>query len=806
MDFIATCARGTEDVLAQELRQERVRGVAPGAGVVRFTGTLEDAYTACVWSRVASKVLLPIAEFAAPDANPDALYEGVSRIAWLDHLGPEQTLAVDCVVSGDRKAHTRYLALRTKDAIVDQLRARTGSRPDVDTDAPDVRVHVHLGDGVASVSIDLAGEPLHRRHYRPRGARAPLKENLAAALLLMAGWSRARRVLVDPMCGSGTWLIEAARIATDMAPALDRTRFGFTGWRGHEPETFRRVQAEAQARARRGREDGHTPVIVGSDVDDDAVALARKGASLAGVGQLVRVERRALRDARPPREWREHLASLGQDAGDPSGDARGLIVVNPPYGERLGEGVALYQVYEELGDTFKQHFGGFDAWVLAGNAQLVKRVGLRAARRIPVWNGPIECRLLHYPLTARRTPQPEPADARSAQRDSAADARRTGRDHDVDERPTPTNVGGERRPTGDAPASAEIDAAPTTPADAAPRTSPTDGTPAWRKPSAEAVMFENRLRKNLRTIPKWAEKQRLGCYRVYDADIPEYNVAVDVFRTERGPAALVHEYGAPRHVSEADAERRLRDAMLVVPKELDIDPERVHLRVRQRSRADQARRGAPGQYERRAPAREIIEVVEEQGLRFEINFGQYLDCGLFMDLRALRNTLREECRDQYVLNLFAYTCTASVYAAAGGAREVVSVDLNANYLDWGVRNFDLNRLPTRPHLFERGDCLRWLTNGQGRFDRILLNPPSYSRSKSMRGDFDVTRDYPGLIADAAARLAPDGVLYFVTHARGFRIDSEKLPGLDVQDIVKTTLPRDFARSPHHAFRITRRAR
>ncbi|MCB9629876.1 MAG: bifunctional 23S rRNA (guanine(2069)-N(7))-methyltransferase RlmK/23S rRNA (guanine(2445)-N(2))-methyltransferase RlmL [Sandaracinaceae bacterium] len=775
MDFIATCARGTEDVLAQELRRERVRGVEPGMGVVRFAGTLEDAYTACMWSRVASKVLLPIAEFPVRDADPDALYEGVSQVAWLDHLGPEQTLAVDCVVSGDRKAHTRYLALRTKDAIVDQLRARTGSRPNVDTDAPDVRVHVHLGDGIASVAIDLAGEPLHRRHYRPRGARAPLKENLAAALLMMADWSAERGVLLDPMCGSGTWLIEAARMTADIAPALDRQRFGFTGWRGHQEDIFRRVHAEAQARARGGRENGKAPpVIVGSDVDEDAVTLARKGASLAGVERLVRFERRAMKDARPPREWSER----------PEGSARGLLIVNPPYGERLGEGVALYQLYEELGDTFKQHFGGFDAWVLAGNATLVKRVGLKAKRRIPVWNGPIECRFLQYPLVARRVRPESVTPEASAGSSAPADGSATG-----------INAG--------LAASASTSPAGSPAAARRPVSGSGEGGPAWRKPSAEAVMFENRLRKNLRTVPKWAEKQGLGCYRVYDADIPEYNVAVDVFRTERGPAALVHEYGAPRHVSEADAERRLRDAMMVVPKELDIDPERVHLRVRQRSRADQARRGAPGQYERRAPAREIIEVVEEQGLRFEINFGQYLDCGLFMDLRTLRNTLRDECRGQYVLNLFAYTCTASVYAAAGAAREVVSVDLNSNYLDWGVRNFELNRIPTRGHLFERADCLRWLSGARGRFDRILLNPPSYSRSKSMRGDFDVTRDYPGLIADAAARLAPGGALYFVTHARGFQLDPAKLPGLVVKDIVSETLPKDFARSPHHAFRITR---
>jgi 23S rRNA (guanine2445-N2)-methyltransferase / 23S rRNA (guanine2069-N7)-methyltransferase len=476
----------------------------------------------------------------------------------------------------------------------------------------------------------------------------------------MAGWSREREVLLDPMCGSGTWLIEAARMVADVAPALDRPRFGFTGWRGHQEDVFRRVLADAQARARRGREsDGQRAVtILGSDVDEDAITLARKGASLAGVERMVRFERRGLADARPPKVWEDHAEG-----------ARGLLIVNPPYGERLGEGVALFQLYETLGDTFKQHFGGFDAWVLAGNSTLVKRIGLKAKRRIPVWNGPIECRFLQYPLVPRRERERGGRGARHGER-------------------------GQRRAARRAPSTAARGGAPEAPS-RPPRPRTAHEGPAWRRPSSEAVMFENRLRKNLRTVPKWAEKQGLGCYRLYDADIPEYNVAVDVFRTENGPAALVHEYGAPRSVSEVDAERRLRDAMLVVPKELDIDPERVHLRVRQRSRADLARRGAPGQYERRAPAREVIEVVEEQGLRFEVNFGQYLDCGFFMDMRTLRNTLRDECRGLFVLNLFAYTCTASVYAAAGMAREVVSVDLNTNYLDWGVRNFELNRIPSR---------------------------------------------------------------------------------------------------------------
>ena len=742
--FVATCARGTEEALGAELRAERVPVHREEPGAVHFGRTLEDAYVACVWSRVASRILAPIAQVTLAARNAESLYDAAREIRWEDHLTLSQTFAVDCVTRGTRKANTRYLALKVKDAIVDRARERSGRRPDVDPHSPDLRVHVHIDQEEVSFAIDLVGDALHQRGYRPRRAAAPLRETLAAALLHRAGWARARReggVLVDPMCGSGTLLVEAARMAADIPPSVGRASFAFERWRGHDESAYRRVAHDAEARRR--AEPRAQFVLFGSDHDPEAISLARESVRRAGVERFVDLRVGELKEARPP-------------SAAPEGGLR-LLVTNPPYGERLGEGIGVYRTYEELGDTMKRRFGGYDAWVLSGNRSLLKRIGLKAAEKHVVWNGALECAFVRYPIRAL------------APRDDAA---------------IPVGAAEDGASSDEARSAASSD----------------DRGPGWRRPSPEAEMFQNRLRKSLRKIGRWGAREAPGGHRLYDADIPEFNVAVDRFQTDRGTAALVHEYAAPRSVPDKLRERRLRDVMMVVPDILDIAPDDVHLRVRERRRPGSKAR----QYERRG-AQSIERIIKEGGLAFELDLGRYLDTGIFLDLRDLRARIRDEAHGARVLNLFAYTCTASVYAADGGAREVVSVDLNGNYLDWGRRNARRNGVEDQQR-FLRADCLRWLREGRDAFDLILLNPPSYSRSKAMDGDFDVQRDHVPLIRDAVRRLSRDGQLYFVTHARRFELNAGALEvfGIQVDEISEQTVPRDFQRSPHRAFVVTRR--
>ncbi|MCK6556063.1 THUMP domain-containing protein [Candidatus Binatia bacterium] len=381
-DFFATTSRGLEPVAAIELGALGAEDVTAVRAGVAFSGPLEVAYRACLWSRVVNRVLLPVA--AVPAATPTELYLGVRTVHWSEHLGPRQTLAVDCAAADAGAANTHYLALKTKDAIVDQLRERTGQRPSVDVTRPDVRVNVYVQRARAVVSIDLSGDSLHRRTYRVRGVAAPLKETLAAGVLLLADWPRLAATgapLIDPMCGSGTLPIEAGLIAADVAPGLRRERFGFLGWRAHRHDVWERLLNEA--RQREVRDPLRLPDIRGYDVHPAAVRAALANVERAGLRGRVHIEKRALADCTP---------LSGTRAGG------GVLVINPPYGERLGASAALAALYAEIGDVLRRRFPGWTGYVLTGSPELAKRIGLRATRRTVLYNGAIECRLLQFPI------------------------------------------------------------------------------------------------------------------------------------------------------------------------------------------------------------------------------------------------------------------------------------------------------------------------------------------------------------------------------------------------------------------------
>jgi len=686
-----------------------ITDVEEGRGGVAFVGPLENGYRACLWSRIASRVLLQLEVLEAADA--DGLYAGVRRIPWMEHLDPDGTLAVHAVGRHASLTSHRFVALKTKDAIVDSLRDASGRRPDVDTRSPDLRVHVHLAEGVATVSLDLAGRGLHDRGLGRSGGAAPLRESLAAAILHLVGWparAEAREALFDPMCGSATLLVEAACMARDMAPGLARERHGFEGWAGHRPEIWEQLVGEARERAALAA--SRVPQIHGADEAEAAVKAARRNVERAGQAGVVNIARRALADCRPPV------------------DGVGLVITNPPYGERLGEVGELGPLYEQLGDLLKHRFPGWTAVVLSGNPALTKRVGLRARRKHVLFNGPIECRLLEYPIAAEG-------------------------------------------PTG-------------------------DRGPGWRRPGPDAPMLRNRLRKNHKRLGRWAKREGVDCYRLYNRDIPEYRMVVDVY----GDAARIEEIGRSRSVDPAVVEQRVRDAMIVVPEVLGIASERVTLRVRRR-------RGPSEQHERRSSLGELHE-VHEGDLRFLVNMTDYLDTGLFLDDRGLRALIRELAAGRDFLNLFAYTCAATVAAGKGGARTTTSVDLSNTYLEWGRRNLDLNGLTGPEHSLVRGDVLGWMRGASPgrRYGLVFLAPPTYSRSRGMEGDFDVQRDHVALLRATAALLAPEGVLLFSTNSERFELDGAALPGLEVEEITGRTTPEDFRHRPgHRAFRLVRGA-
>jgi len=699
--FFATSARGLDTIVAAELTALGATDVLPGRGGVHFTGSLETGYLACLWSRTASRILLELGR--GPAADGDQLYETVRTIRWADQLPLQRTIAVDYTQVKSQLQHTQFGALRTKDAVCDQLREARGERPDVDTARPDLLIHVHVETDVAAVSVDLAGESLHRRGYRVDGAEAPLKETLAAAILLLLDWpARAElgQPLLDPMCGSGTLCIEAALMATQRAPGLNRTLP--RGWTGQDPALWTRLVAEAKAKIRPLKNS-----IVGLDHDPRAVAAANANA------------RRALPDAIVFRQ--QELEVLEAPAGIP-----GLLVTNPPYDERLGADPGLYPL---LGDLCKRRFPGWTVGVLSGTPELAGQLGLRPKRRHPLWNGPIECRLVELP------------------------------------------IGTEAPVSGDG--------------------------PGWRKTSAHSEMFGNRLRKNYKHIAKWAKREGVSCYRLYDKDLPEYAVAVDLYEDW----VQVQEYAPPSDIDENAAARRLRDVMARVPEALEIPAERVFLKVRRRQRPDT-------QYGRQAEGGDE-KIVREGDAKLYINLTDYLDTGLYLDERPVRKLVRELAVGKDFLNLFSYTGAATIQAALGGARSSLSVDLSNTYLAWSERNFELNKLARDRHRLERADVLGWLGTTHGRWDVIFLAPPTFSNSAKMEEDLDVQRDHLALIRGAAKLMRPGGTIVFSTHSRRFRLDRAELTaaGLSVTDVSQKTIPTDFARDArvHQCFRIERTA-
>jgi 23S rRNA (guanine2445-N2)-methyltransferase / 23S rRNA (guanine2069-N7)-methyltransferase len=721
LEFLASAPRGLGDLLGRELAACGAQELRERAAGVAFSGTLEAAYRACLWSRVANRVFLTLAEFQARDAGE--LHAAVQRIDWPAQLATGATLACDFSGRHPSITHTHYGALKLKDGIVDAMRQATGARPDVAPERPDVRVHAHAHGTRVTVALDLSGDSLHRRGYRSAAGEAPLKENVAAGVLLRAGWQELARQgaeFLDPLCGSGTLPIEAALIAADRAPGLTRAYFGFLGWRGHDAALWERLRREALARARDGES---TPAVVrGADRDEHAIGVARDNAARAGVAEGVRFEVAPLAAAVP--------------LADAATARPGLLCTNPPYGVRLGDREAARGVYRELGEVLRRHFTGWQAAVLTGSPELGAELGLRAHRTHTLWNGGIECRLLRIRVEAGSVREPGSL----------------GR-----------------------------------------------GV-AHLKDTPGAHMFANRLAKNLKRLRSWAQREGVSCYRLYDADMPEYAFAIDLYQSLAPEETwlYVQEYAAPADIEPEAARRRRGEVLASLPEVTGVPPARIRRRTR--------RRTPRGEQYRKVDERGQFLVVTEGGLRFRVNLGAYLDSGLFLDQRITRARLRDAARGARFLNLFAYTGTASVYAAAGGAVSSTAVDLSRTYLDWARHNLVLNGFDTAVHACVQADCREWLKHAAhagARFELVFLAPPTFSNSKRMAGVLDVARDHAALIDDCARLLAPGGLIVFSTNAQRFRLDAALEARYDIRDVSAVTLPRDFERDPriHRCYEV-----
>ncbi len=714
--FFATAPNGITDLLATELADLGLTGVKESRGGVHFAGTIEAAYRTCLFSRLANRVLLPLKKF--PAESPEALYDGVRSINWAAHLNSGNTLAVDANVSSSKINHSQYAALKIKDAVVDWFSDSLGVRPSVDVDQPDIRLNCYIFRDEVSLYLDLSGTSLHQRNYRQGAGQAPLKENLAAAILMRARWSQMAASggsFVDLMCGSGTLVIEAGLIAADIAPGLTRDYFGFLNWQGHQDAIWQRLLAEAEYRKAKGL--ARLPPLMGFDVDRRVLDQARINAETAGIG--------------------DKITFAYQDIFDFRHDfpASGLMASNPPYGKRLGETGELPAIYQALGRVIRENMRGWKAAIFTEDQSLGKHIGIKAEKLHTLYNGAIVCKLIHFSVAEDQF----------------------FRDNGL------------------------------------PRAVPEEEV------STQGEMFRNRLLKNMKQIQKWTRKEAVTCYRIYDADLPDYSAAIDIYESATVPGekwVCVQEYEAPATIDPKKAKFRTREMLTVTKATLALDDRHLFYKTRTRQRGE-------SQYEKMAHA-EAFHEVQEGNARLLVNFEDYLDTGLFLDHRPIRERIGSEARGKKFLNLFAYTGAASVHAALGGARSTTTVDMSKTYLDWAQRNLRLNGFSGKQHLLIQEDCLKWISQeNDAQFDLIFLDPPTFSNSKRMAQNFDVQRDHPELIRDVMRLLNPYGTLYFSTNLRNFKLDKEISQMFAAENISSTTIPTDFKRRQniHHAFRI-----
>ena len=700
--LFATTARGFEELLKSELTELGAQDAKVAQGGVHYWADDETLYRTLLWSRLSSRILLPIVQ-AKVFSDLD-LYSAVVGVNWLDYFDEKVHFFVDFNGTNQEIRHTQFGAMRVKDGIVDYFERHGRARPNVDKEQPDIRIHAYLNRDDVVLSLDLSGDALHMRGYREDTGKAPLRETLAAAIVLRSGWQKGTPLL-DPMCGSGTLLIEAAQMEAQIAPQLYRLHWGFDFWQGHNQAAWEKVKEEALALAEAEKQRENSPHFYGFDLDHRVLQKAKQNAKNAGVAHLM--------------QWQQgDVAAIK----NPSPNVAGTVICNPPYGERLGTTPALIALYSVFGQRLKQQFAGWNASIFSGEPSLLDCLRLRSHRQFKAKNGPLDCVQKNYQI-AERAEQSAVENALEFDRTSSVSS-------DV------------------------------------------------------AVDFANRLQKNIKKIEKWAKQQGLDAYRLYDADLPEYNLAVDRYADH----IVVQEYAAPKNIDENKARQRLLDAVNATLQVTGIETNKLILKVRQKQKGT-------NQYEKLANKGEYF-YVNEYGAKLWVNLTDYLDTGLFLDHRLTRKMLGEMAQGKDFLNLFAYTGSATVHAALGKAKSTTTVDMSNTYLNWAEQNLLLNDIEGKHHKLIQADCLQWLEKCDRQFDLIFVDPPTFSNSKRMEDSWDVQRDHIKLMTNLKRILRPNGTIVFSNNKRGFKMDFAKLEelGLSAVEISHKTLPLDFERN------------
>ena len=737
-DLIATCAFGLESVVQRELENLRIDSSIGESGRVHFKGNYETIVQTNLWLRVADRILIRVVEF--PAADFDALFDSVRAVAWGQLLPVDAAFPVTGRSIKSKLSSVPACQRSVKRAVVDALKRDHNSKSLAES-GPLYKIDIALLKDIATLTIDTTGRSLHRRGYRTYVSKAPLKETLAAALVLLSYW-KPGRPLLDPFCGSGTIPIEAARIGRNLAPGLGR-QFDCQAWRDVPDELCEDLLSTARNQSVSKLEQR----IHASDIDGRILKRARDNAFQAGVENDIHFEAKSFDRITTRRRF-------------------GCLITNPPYGERIGapthDGESrtqqrahtrhtreLDELYGSLPNVLRK-LPTWSHYVLTAYPRFESLVGRTADRRRKLYNGRIQCTFYQF-----HGPKPV-EDARSNSQE--------GTETDQTEKPYVHAVGGS--------AFGELDA----------------------KADEQAQLFASRLTKRARHLRRWPTRRGITCFRLYERDIPEIPLVVDRYEDH----LHITEYERPHDRDPAQHANWLEYMAETAGKTLDIPSKNIHLKTRLRQKGKK-------QHERQANTNQRI-VVNEGGLKFFVNLEDYVDTGLFLDHRTTRQMVGDSAGAKSFLNLFAYTGSFTVYAAAGGAAKTTSVDLSKTYLDWAWENMRLNDFTENHHKYVASDVTEFIqTHPQEEtYDLVVFDPPTFSNSKRTDQDWDVQRDAVPLLNNLMPLVREGGVIYFSNNFRRFKIDESELQASAVHEISKQTVPEDFRnRRIHRCWRIVK---
>ncbi len=744
VDLIATSTMGLEAVVSRELAELGYENRISEVGRVEFAADEVAICHANLWLRTSGRVLLKMGAFEATDFGQ--LFDQTYALPWQRWIPPDGAFPVDGRSHKSQLSSVPACQRMVKKAIAEKL-LKAHKVTSLDEGGATYQVEVSLLKDVVTLTIDTSGSGLHKRGYRPVIGRAPLRETLAAGLVLLSFW-RAGRPFLDPFCGTGTIPIEAAMIGRNLAPGLMR-RFAAEDWPTLDPSLWTATRQQARDLARPRLEER----LIGTDIDAEALDLARYHAQRAGVADDIHFQQRDFHDLLSKRQF-------------------GCLVTNPPYAERLGTALEVEQLYRDMPNVLRR-LKTWSHFILTAYPDFEELVGQKADRRRKLYNSRIECTYyqFHGPRPADE-PASRPANEEEPDRQAVGDS------------PVP-------KPAPEPEDQCER-AAPARRKAVSPTVQAFGGLS--EKAVEQAQIFRNRLVKRARHLRRWPRKQGITCYRLYERDEPQVPLVVDRYED----CLHITEYERPHDRSPAEHADWLDLMARTAADALEVDRSKVFLKRRERQRGTR-------QHERLGDKGRLF-VVREGGLKFQVNLSDYVDTGLFLDHRITRSMVRDEARGKRFLNLFGYTGAFTVYAAAGGAASTVTVDLSKTYLDWARQNLRLNELDGPNHQFVRSDAADYLRGipAEPSFDLAVVDPPTFSNSKRTEDVWDVQRDHTALLSAVFRCIAPGGVVYFSTNFRRFKLAEDALKGVAIREISRQTVPADFRnRRVHRCWRMVR---